>query len=115
MSVKTSNHPNLVQVLSAISDEEDEKMWVVMEYCNGMDMEQYIKSNKQTGNVVCEYKAIQILNEILAGLLTLHENSIWHRDMKPANVIISNGVFKLCDYGMVRMVTCNPYSKRDFT
>ena len=115
MSVKTSNHPNLVQVLSAIQNEDNQQMWIVMEYCNGMDMEKYIKTNKQNQIQVSEYKAIQILNEILAGLLTLHENSIWHRDMKPANVIISNGVFKLCDYGMVRMVTCNPYSKRDFT
>ena len=37
--------------------------------------------------------------------------------MKPENVIVSDGVFKLCDYGMAKIIEedDNPYSKRDFT
>ena len=48
-----------------------------------------------------EYRAIQILNDILTGLLTLHNNQIWHRDMKPANVLMTgDGVPRVTDLGV---------------
>ena len=80
-------------------------------------MRYFIKQNMKEGMWINELRAIQILNDILAGLLALHQNQIWHRDMKPENVIISDGVFKLCDYGMAKIIEedDNPYSKRDFT
>jgi serine/threonine protein kinase len=27
-----------------------------------------------------------------------------HRNLKPANVLVANGVFKLCDFGMSKIV-----------
>lgn len=43
------------------------------------------------------------LYEILSGLDQCHRNKILHRDVKPANVLISNaGDVKLCDLGLAR-------------
>ena len=55
-----------------------------------------------------EYYTIQILNDILTGLLKLHQNKICHGNIKPANVMISDGVFKLSDYRMLKIVQANP-------
>ena len=58
---------------------------------------------------------IYILNQILTGLDFLHKSNIWHRDIKPANILIENGNYKLGDYGLTKIVTCNPASKKDYT
>jgi len=38
--------------------------------------------------------------QILQGLNYLHQHGIIHRDMKPENILISNGVMKLADFGL---------------
>jgi len=34
-----------------------------------------------------------------------------HRDIKPANMIIDRGVYKICDYGLTKVVGENSYKK----
>jgi serine/threonine protein kinase len=55
-----NNHPNLTEYKAAISDKK--KTWIVMEYCNGMNMEDLIFKNQESGKMVSEYKAITCLN-----------------------------------------------------
>ncbi len=38
------------------------------------------------------------------GLAELHRNEIIHRDMKPANILIHNGIFKISDLGLSKEV-----------
>lgn len=40
---------------------------------------------------------------ILSGLLVLHKNCILHRDLKSANIFISNGVYKIGDLNVSKI------------
>ena len=45
-----------------------------------------------------------IMQQLLAGIACLHENRIMHRDVKPSNVLLSEGgVLQLCDFGLGRL------------
>lgn len=37
--------------------------------------------------------------DIVSGLAFLHSKRIIHRDVKPTNLLISNGVIKVADFG----------------
>ena len=37
--------------------------------------------------------------DIISGLAFLHSKRVIHRDIKPTNLLISNGVIKLADFG----------------
>jgi serine/threonine protein kinase len=43
---------------------------------------------------------LKVLHDVTSGLVFLHGNNIFHRDLKPCNIIIVNGIFKIIDFGM---------------
>ena len=50
------------------------------------------------------------LYQILRGVKYLHSSRIIHRDIKPGNLLVnSNCVLKICDFGLARWVTENPF------
>lgn len=79
--------------------EYNNKFYIVMEYIDGMDLQQWSKRNY---NVNSE-EMVNIIDSVIRGIAYLHENGISHRDIKPANIIISNtGQVKIADFG----ITC---------
>lgn len=38
----------------------------------------------------------------------MHRNGYFHRDMKPENILLSNNIVKLCDFGLAREIRSAP-------
>lgn len=62
----------------------------------------------QEGTLFTQLKRKRILNEkeaadkvrdVAKAMVYLHERGIAHRDIKPQNIVLSNNVAKLCDFG----------------
>jgi len=67
--------------------------YIVMEFCDGGDLSQFISKPDAP---ICRY-ALEILN----GLKDLHSNGKVHRDLKPENVLIKHdGTAVLTDFGI---------------
>jgi serine/threonine protein kinase len=47
---------------------------------------------------------LQWMREIASGLGCLHFKKIIHGDLKPANILLCNGVAKICDFGLSQLV-----------
>lgn len=83
--------------------------YIVMEYCSGGDLTQYIGRRDIDTSTICE--------QILLGLKALDKNGKVHRDLKPENVLFkSNGVAALTDFGIAgernkRMTERNIFGK----
>ncbi|KXS16016.1 Pkinase-domain-containing protein [Gonapodya prolifera JEL478] len=89
----------------------DMKLWIVMEYCGVGSVRDVLKSG------VLEEKHIAIIvRQVLQALVYLHNRcNIIHRDIKSANILLSNdnGV-KLCDFGVAGQITMTSLRRNSF-
>lgn len=92
-------HPHIVPVLDA-GVAADGVPFYVMPFVDGETLEQRLT---RTGALPVE-EAIGIASEVLDGLVYAHRLGFVHRDVKPSNVLLSNGHALLADFGIARAV-----------
>ena len=89
------NHGNAVTVFDVI--EEDGKAFIVMECISGRTLDDLVKKE----GPLPDAQAIDIAEDVLSALEVAHRAGIVHRDVKPANVMITDdGRTKLADFGI---------------
>lgn len=93
--------PNLARVFGY--QNIDNKTYVMVEYVNGISLEDYINN----GEPIDEEFVKRVALSLCSGLSALHKNGIVHRDISPKNIIIGNGVIKLIDFGISRFIKMN--------
>ncbi|WP_280182560.1 serine/threonine-protein kinase [Nocardia cyriacigeorgica] len=97
------DHANLVAVYNR--GEEDGQLWIAMQYVDGTDAAEEAKKGPQ---VMTPQRALRIVSEIGKGLDYAHRRGLLHRDVKPANFLLSSSdggdeerVF-LTDFGVAK-------------
>lgn len=101
------NHPNIVRLVDFGEDETHEFTYLVMEYIEGIELLQLI----QRGRLVPQF-ALDITDQLCAGLMAAHDQDIVHRDLKAENVIlvsVPGGIFqaKVLDFGVAFPIESN--------
>ena len=77
--------------------EENGTSYYVMDFVDGESLSQRLK---RTGKPLVESEALRVLDQVLDALGTVHEQGIWHLDLKPGNIMLdSQGTVRLIDFG----------------
>ncbi|MCM8537223.1 MAG: protein kinase [Lentisphaeraceae bacterium] len=94
------DHPNIVKVLEHGYAREENIPYLVMEYFEGVTLKKAIQNNKY---ISFEDK-IRIVMQIARAIGVAHKHSIFHRDIKPDNIMITEDNFaKLADFGIAQL------------
>ena len=92
------NHPNIVSIHDV--DEDGGVLFLVMELVDGQPLGQLIS---QAGLAV--ERALDYALQTADALATAHAAGIVHRDVKPANIMVSDsGRVKILDFGLAKRV-----------
>lgn len=100
-------HGNIVQVHDV--GEEDGRYYMAMEWVEGLDLREVLARLDRAGRTMPEEVALYVLVEAAKGLAYAHARrdpsghplALVHRDVSPANILISNdGQVKITDFGV---------------
>ena len=92
--MKKLNHPNILKLYDVVKT--GGKTYLILEYCNSGDLSGYI--SKHTHHT----DDLKFTQQIFSGLEYLYDKKILHRDIKPHNILIKNGVIKISDFGFAK-------------
>ncbi|XP_023684127.1 MAPK/MAK/MRK overlapping kinase isoform X2 [Paramormyrops kingsleyae] len=96
-------HPNIIQLHEVIFDKETGTLSLI---CELMEMNIYeLIQGRQ--HPLPENKVKYYMYQLCKSLDHMHRNGIFHRDVKPENILIRD-VLKLADFGSCRSVYCRP-------
>uniref|UniRef100_A0A4W5MTC4 Mitogen-activated protein kinase kinase kinase kinase n=1 Tax=Hucho hucho TaxID=62062 RepID=A0A4W5MTC4_9TELE len=107
--MKECKHKNIVAYFG--SYHRNTKLWICMEYCGGGSLQDIYHV---TGPLK-EKQIAYICRETLQGLYHLHETSKMHRDIKGANILITErGDVKLADFGVAAEISASVAKRKSF-
>ncbi len=90
-------HPYIVRIIDYF--EENNTAYFVMEYEDGNSLEEWLQTHKN----LTEDDILPIIIPILDALTEIHTQHIYHRDIKPDNIIMrKDGVPLLIDFGAAK-------------
>ena len=87
---------------------ENNKYYLVMEYCDSNSLSHFIEDYKNQDRLIPERTVLDIFLQICLGLKEVHSHNIIHRDLKPDNVFISENLkIKIGDFGISKETEAN--------
>ncbi|KAL3872660.1 hypothetical protein ACJMK2_035874 [Sinanodonta woodiana] len=109
MMMKDCKHQNIVAYFGSYLRRD--KLWIAMEYCGGGSMQDIYHI---TGPLA-EPQIAFICKETLKGLKYLHSKGKMHRDIKGANILLTDeGDVKLADFGVSAQITATMCKRKSF-
>ncbi len=94
------SHPNIVNIYDF--GVENDAYYIVMELVDGSTLGELLREER----VLPEGVAVDYAIQIASGLAYAHRQGLLHRDVKPANILVTkDDVVKLSDFGIARAVS----------
>ncbi|CAB3247201.1 unnamed protein product [Arctia plantaginis] len=109
LMMKDCRHPNIVAYYGSYLRRD--KLWISMEYCGGGSLQDIYHV---TGPLT-ELQIAYMCRETLTGLSYLHSMGKMHRDIKGANILLTEcGDVKLADFGVSAQITATINKRKSF-
>uniref|UniRef100_A0A8C8G6P6 Mitogen-activated protein kinase kinase kinase kinase n=1 Tax=Oncorhynchus tshawytscha TaxID=74940 RepID=A0A8C8G6P6_ONCTS len=107
--IRECTHKNIVAYFGSYF--RNNKLWICMEYCGGGSLQDIYHA---TGPLN-ERQIAYVCRETLQGLRHLHETGKMHRDIKGANVLLTErGDVKLADFGVAAEINASVAKRKSF-
>jgi len=93
------DHPNIARLLDA-GTTKDKIPFLVMEYVEGLPIDEYCSHNDLT-----LAERLELFRDVCLAVDFAHRSLVIHRDLKPSNILVTNdGVPKLLDFGISKIL-----------
>ncbi|HSJ56358.1 MAG TPA: protein kinase, partial [Anaerolineae bacterium] len=102
-AVASLRHPNIVQVFDF--DAREDIYYMVMELLEGDTLHRRLDDYRAREERMPAGEALRIVLDVLEGLEYAHSEGMIHRDVKPANILLTRkGEAVLTDFGIAQIV-----------
>ncbi|KAM4694767.1 mitogen-activated protein kinase kinase kinase kinase 3 isoform 8-T8 [Discoglossus pictus] len=107
--MKDCKHTNIVAYFGSYLRRD--KLWICMEFCGGGSLQDIY----HVTGPLSEQQIAYVSRETIQGLYYLHNKGKMHRDIKGANILLTdNGHVKLADFGVSAQITATIAKRKSF-
>ncbi|CAH8608313.1 unnamed protein product [Dicrocoelium dendriticum] len=100
-TLRECRHSNIVQYFGSYF--RNNKLWICMEFCGGFSMQDIYTNIRRPIDEKC---IAFVTGETLRGIEYMHRAGRIHRDIKGANILLTNdGEVKIADFGVAARIT----------
>ncbi|KFB47590.1 hypothetical protein ZHAS_00015558 [Anopheles sinensis] len=109
LMMRDCRHSNIISYFGSYM--RHDKLWICMEFCGGGSLQDIY----QVTGPLTELQIAYMCRETLRGLSYLHSMGKIHRDIKGANILLTErGDVKLADFGVSAQITATINKRRSF-
>ncbi|CAO3628449.1 unnamed protein product [Mucor fragilis] len=105
-------HINIVQLYDSFLSPTTSDLSFIMEYMDGGNLYQLMRERRHHSLPFNHCELRNILHQILSAVSHIHSHQVFHRDMKPENLLldysIGRPIIKLADFGLARELKSKP-------
>jgi serine/threonine-protein kinase len=103
------DHPNSLQILDFGEDGPDKLLYLAMEILEGDTLQSLLQRERR----LTPQRAAWIMGQVCSALAAAHDRGVVHRDVKPANVMLTvkrgdeglvSDWVKVCDFGLAKLL-----------
>ncbi|MCS7468316.1 serine/threonine protein kinase [Stieleria sp. ICT_E10.1] len=103
--------PHLVMIFD-VKQGIDGTPWVIMEFVAGPSLREILDASPEG---IAPEQALFFVRELARGIDYLHDAGIVHRDLKPHNIFFEDGIVKIGDYSLSKVITVSHASGHTMT
>ena len=102
--IKKTNSQGIIKIYGDIWLKKNNlyNYYVLMERAE-LDMEQELIIRNKYMKYYSERELTNVLCQLIIACAQMQKNNLAHRDIKPQNILILNGIYKLCDFGEAKL------------
>ena len=104
----TGDNKSMVKIYDHFKSKKKEDMYIIMEYCEGGDLDKYVEEN----GPLTEREIADLLLPVAESFAFIHGKGVIHRDLKLANILLAKKIvkgekpcIKITDFGLAHVLS----------
>jgi len=99
------DHPNAIHVHYFHDGHEYPEFppYMILEFADGGTLQGILDERRASGNLIANGELRAMFSQLVAGMDAVNRKLV-HRDIKPDNILVVDGVLKIADFGLAKMV-----------
>ena len=105
--LKKTKCPGIIKIYGSLYEKtglKEFKYYILMELAQ-TDWEEEIKERSKHNMYYSEEDMQNMVHQLVKCYALLQKNNVSHRDVKPQNILLLNGMYKICDFGEARTIS----------